>query len=166
MATIALIVAAGENGVIGKDGGMPWHLPADLKHFKATTMGKPIVMGRHTFEAIGRALPGRRSIVVTRRSAIGAEGIETAASLDAALALAGDAPQIMVIGGGELYRAALSQAQRIFLTRVHAKIEGDTFFPDLPANEWREITREERNSDDENVYALSFILLERCEDAM
>ncbi len=159
--TISLVVAAGENGAIGKDGTMPWHLPADLAHFKRITMGKPIVMGRRTFEAIGRALPGRRNIVVSRRRAFSVSGAETATSLEAALALAGDAPEVMVIGGGELYRAALPLAHRIYLTRVHATPGGDAFFPELSGAEWRETAREEYAADEANRHALSFLVLER-----
>ncbi len=161
MPDVSLIVAADENNVIGRGGAMPWHLPADLAHFKRITMGKPIVMGRRTFEAIGRALPGRRSIVVSRSADFAAPGVEHAASLEAALALAGDAEEVMVIGGGELYRAALPLAQRIYLTRVHAKIEGDTFFPELDDSMWKETARENRAADEKNAYALTFMTLER-----
>jgi len=158
---LSLIVAASENNVIGRNGGMPWHLPADLKHFKATTMGKPIIMGRRTFESVGRALPGRRSIVVTRRGRIETAGIETAESLEAALALVADAPEVMVMGGGELYRAVLPAAERIYLTRIHATIEGDTFFPELAPSQWRELSRERRAADDKNPCDMSFIVLDR-----
>lgn len=158
---LSLIVAASENNVIGAAGGMPWHLPADLKHFKATTMGKPIVMGRRTFEAIGRALPGRRSIVVTRNASFSAPGVETAASLEAALELTGEAEEIMVTGGGELYRAALPLAQRIYLTRIHATVEGDTFFPELTPSDWHEVAHEDYAPDEKNAHTLSFITLER-----
>jgi dihydrofolate reductase len=161
MSEIALIVAASENNVIGRKGAMPWRLPADLAHFKRTTMGKQIVMGRRTFEAIGRALPGRRNIVVTRRTNVQADGIQITPSLEGALVLAGDAPEVMIIGGGELYRTALPLAQRIYLTRVQATITGDTVFPELNAEEWREVSREERAADDKNPYALSFLVLER-----
>jgi dihydrofolate reductase len=107
MAQVSLVVAAARNDVIGRAGGMPWRLPADLAHFKRTTMGKPIVMGRRTYDAIGRALPGRKNIVVTRNAAFAGPGIARAKSLEEALSLAGDAEEIMVIGGGELFRAAL-----------------------------------------------------------
>lgn len=160
---VALVAAVAENGVIGRGGRMPWHLPADLAHFKRLTMGKPIVMGRRTFEAIGRALPGRRSIVVSRRAGFAPAGVEVARDLAAALALAGDAGEVMVIGGGELYRAALPRAERIYLTRVHGAFEGDTRFPELAAGEWRECAREERAPDEKNRWALSFVTLERAE---
>lgn len=158
---LSLIVAASENNVIGRAGGMPWRLPADLKHFKRTTMGKPLIMGRRTFETIGRALPGRRNIVVTRRGGIDAEGIETASDLDAALARAGDGPEIMLMGGGTLYRAALERADRIYLTRIHARIEGDTFFPELSERDWRTVSCEKRPADEKNAHDMSFIVLER-----
>ncbi|MGH8224698.1 MAG: type 3 dihydrofolate reductase [Gammaproteobacteria bacterium] len=161
MSVIALVAAVAENGVIGRGGEMPWHLPADLAHFKRITMGKPIVMGRRTFEAIGRALPGRRNIVVSRNADFKASGVERAANLEAALALADDAEEVMVIGGGELYRAALPFAQRIHLTRIQAKIEGDTFFPEFDASEWHETAREERTADEKNAYTLTFLTLER-----
>lgn len=161
MSVIALVAAVAENGVIGREGTMPWHLPADLAHFKRITMGKPIVMGRRTFEAIGRALPGRRNIVVSRNADFKAPGIERAANLEAALALTGDVEEVMVIGGGELYRAALPLAHRIHLTRIQAKIEGDTSFPDFDTSEWHETAREERTADEKNAYALTFLTLER-----
>ncbi len=129
MSEIVLVAAVAENGVIGQGGVMPWHLPADLAHFKRVTWGHPILMGRRTFEAIGRALPGRRNIVLTRDPDFSAPGIETASSLEQALERIGEAAQVMVIGGAELYRIALPLAQRIYLTRIHASPEGDTFFP-------------------------------------
>ena len=135
MSEIVLVAAVAENGVIGRDGALPWHLPADLAHFKRVTWGHPILMGRRTFAVIGRALPGRRNIVLTSNPNFVAPGVETAASLKQALSLAGDVPQIMVIGGAELYRAALPLARRIYLTRVHARIEGDAFFPDFADNQ-------------------------------
>jgi len=165
MGVISLIAAVTDNGVIGRGGGMPWHLPADLAHFKRTTQGKPIVMGRKTFEAIGRPLPGRRNIVVSRRSGFAPAGVETAGSLADALALAGDAEEVMVIGGGELYREALPLARRLYLTRIHAAIEGDTRFPELDPADWRETGREERPADERNDHALSFVTLERRDRA-
>lgn len=161
--TLSLVAAVAENGVIGRGGAMPWHLPADLAHFKRTTMGKPIVMGRHTFEAIGRPLPGRRNIVVSGRPGFAPEGVEVAPDLAAALALTGDAEEVMVIGGGTLYRAALPLARRIYLTRVHGEFEGDTRFPDLAPADWRESAREERRADDRNPWPLSFVTLERMD---
>lgn len=162
MSEIVLVVAVAENGVIGWGGAMPWHLPADLAHFKRVTWGHPIVMGRRTFEAIGRALPGRRNIVLTR-SGFKAPGVETTVSLEQALALTGNASQVMIIGGAELYRTALPLVQRIYLTRIHASPEGDTFFPDLAPTQWREVERKTHPIDKLHPYALSFIELERME---
>lgn len=158
---VTLVVAATDDGVIGKDGGMPWHLPADLAHFKRVTMGHPIVMGRRTFASIGRALPGRLNVVVTRDRAFTADGVAVAHSLDAALAACGDAAEAMVIGGGELYREALPRATRVHLTRIHAAIDGDTHFPALDPATWTETAREERPPDERNAYPLSFLTLER-----
>jgi len=143
---------------------MPWHLPADLAHFKRVTWGHPIVMGRRTFEAIGRPLPGRRNIVLTRNPGFSAPGVETAAGLEQALALVDGASQVMVIGGAELYRAALPLAQRIYLTRVHARPEGDTCFPALDPAEWRQISCKTRPTDGDHRYALSFIELQRVKE--
>jgi dihydrofolate reductase len=140
---------------------MPWHLPADLKHFKALTLGKPVIMGRKTFEAIGRPLPERRNIVVTRDSKFKAATAEVVHSLDEALKLAVDAPEVMVIGGGEIYRAAWPQAQRIYLTRVRADFEADTFFPGVELEEWREVAREDHFENEKNTYDYSFITYER-----
>ena len=159
--SLALIVAVGENNEIGKDGRMPWHLPADLKRFKALTLGKPVIMGRKTFEAIGKPLPQRRNIVVSRRRDFHAPGCEVAGSLPEALVLAAGVPETMLIGGGEIYREALPRAQRIYLTRVHARFEADTFFPALDPAEWRETARENHTADERNTFAYSFITLAR-----
>lgn len=138
--TIALVVAAARNRVIGRQGSMPWHVPGDLKTFRRLTMGRPIVMGRKTFQSIGRALDGRTNIVITRDPAFQAVGVTVAASLDAALALANAAPStdnsIMIIGGGEIYRAALPHADRVYMTEIAAEPEGDTWFPALAPEEW------------------------------
>jgi dihydrofolate reductase len=139
---VSLVVAAAANGVIGRDNALPWHLPADLKHFKATTMGRPIVMGRRTFEAIGRALPGRLNIVVTRQPAYAAPGCAVVGSLDAACTAAGDVEEICIIGGGELYRESLPHAGRLHLTEIHAEFEGDAHFPPVDRTQWREVWRE------------------------
>ena len=158
---LSLVVAVGENHEIGRRGRMPWHLPADLKRFKALTLGKPVIMGRKTFEAIGKPLPERRNIVVTRNPALHIPGCETAASLADALVLAAGVREIMLIGGGELYREALPRAQRIYLTRVRARFDADTFFPVLDPAEWRETARAEHAADARNPFACSFITLER-----
>lgn len=157
---LALIAAVARNGVIGRDNAMPWHLPADLAHFKRTTLGRPVIMGRKTFESIGKPLPGRRNIVVTRNPAWQAPGTESAASLADALARC-DGEDIFVIGGATLYREALPLAARIHLTEIDADIAGDTHFPALSGGDWREISRAHHPKDERNPYDLSFIVLER-----
>jgi dihydrofolate reductase len=157
----SLIVARARNGAIGKDGGMPWHLPADLSHFKRTTMGNPVIMGRRTWESIGRALPGRRNIVVSRTPGFRAAGAEVVASLAEAWRAVADAPESFVIGGAQLYAQALPEADRIYLTQIAGEVEGDTFFPDLPAGQWRETVLGEHPADERNRFALRFLLLER-----
>lgn len=158
---LSLIVAVGKNNEIGKGGKMPWHLPADLRHFKSLTLGKPMIMGRRTFEAIGKPLPGRRNIVVTRNPDLSAPGCKLAASFTDALVLAAGVPETMVIGGAEIYREALPRAQRIYLTRVHARFDADTFFPVLDPAEWRETGREDHAVDERNPFAYSFLVFNR-----
>ena len=161
---LTAVVAATENRVIGRDNGMPWHLPADLQHFKAVTLGKPVLMGRRTFEAIGRPLPGRRNLVLSRDPAFSAPGIETFATLDAALAAAGGVQELMVIGGQAVYELALPRVQRIHLTRLHMQLAGDAYFPELPVTEWQEVSRSERRAADErNACDMSFLVLERIQ---
>ncbi len=159
---LTAVVAATENNVIGLDNGMPWHLPADLQHFKSVTLGKPVLMGRRTFEAIGRPLPGRRNLVLTRDSGFAAAGIEVFGSLDAALAAAGDVPELMVIGGQTVYELALPRVTRVHLTRLHMQVSGDAFFPELPADQWQQVSCSERRAADErNACDMSFVVLER-----
>lgn len=153
-----LIVACSENGVIGRDGQMPWHLPRDLRHFRATTWGGAVLMGRRTHEDIGRALPGRENIVLSRRPLL-LPGVRVAASLEEALRLAGPR-EVFIIGGGELYRQTLARARRLHLTRVHAEVAGDTHFPAL-GPEWREVSAEFHPADEENPLALTFFCYER-----
>jgi dihydrofolate reductase len=157
---ISLIAAVARNGVIGRDGGLPWRIPADLRFFKETTMGKPIVMGRKTLESIGRALPGRQNIVVTRSAGFAADGVTVADSLDAAIAAAGDADEVMVIGGAEIYALAFARAQRLFLTEVDAAPEGDAHFPEFDRAAWREVARADHPADGDTP-AYSFVTLER-----
>ena len=159
--TITLIVAVAENGVIGRGGQLPWRLPADLKHFKAVTMGKPVLMGRRTWESIGRPLPGRRNIVVSRQPGYAAAGAEVFAGLDDALRALGAEAEVMIIGGAEIYRAALAQATRVHLTRVHAAPEGDVFFLPLDAG-WRRVAGERREADAANPQAMTFETWERA----
>lgn len=159
--TLSLIVAVADNGVIGQHNGLPWRLPGDLQRFKALTLGKPMIMGRKTFDSIGKPLPGRASIVITRQANLELPGCTVVDSVPAALVAAGAAPEIMVIGGADIYRQSLPQAQRIYLTRVHATVEGDAVFPALNLTDWREVAREDYPADDRHVYAYSFIVLER-----
>jgi dihydrofolate reductase len=139
---LTLIAAVALNGVIGRDGGMPWHLPEDLKHFKRTTLGHPVVMGRRTWESLGKALPGRRNIVVTRNRAFAAPGADVVDSLEAALARCAGEADVFVIGGGELYKAALPLATAIELTEIQRDFEGDARFPAFDRAKWREVKRE------------------------
>jgi dihydrofolate reductase len=154
------VFAASDNNVIGRDNALPWHLPADFAHFRRVTMGKTILMGRRTLESIGRPLPGRRNLVLSRGD-FAAPGVETVHSIEEALALVAGEPELANIGGAEVLRLALPRTGRIYLTRVHATMDGDTFLPELPATEWREVAREERAADERNAYAMSFITLDR-----
>ncbi|WP_322999943.1 dihydrofolate reductase [Castellaniella sp.] len=138
---IRLVVAYTDNRIIGREGGMPWHLPGDLAHFKRSTLGHPILMGRKTWLSLGRPLPGRRNLVLTRDTAFAAAGAECFASLDAALASCQDAERICVIGGEQIFRLALPLADELIATEIHARIEGDTWFPELPAGQWQETER-------------------------
>lgn len=140
---ISYVVAVSRNGVIGRDGGLPWHISADLKRFKEITMGKPIVMGRKTWDSLPRKpLPGRLNIVITRQKDFAAVGAEVAENAEEALALCADAPEIAVIGGGEIYRMFWPMVDRLYLTEVDLDIEGDTRFPVVQDDEWRETARE------------------------
>ena len=159
---ISLIVAASTNNVIGFQGDLPWRLSSDLKRFKALTMGKPIVMGRKTYESIGRPLPGRQNIVVTRNPDFVAEGCDVVSSVDAAIDAAGDAEEIMIIGGSHIYEAFLPRAGRIYLTRVQAEVEGDAYLPEFNSNEWQETGVEKYNADESNDYDVIFSIFERA----
>ncbi len=158
---ISIIVAASTNNVIGVQGELPWKISDDLKRFKALTMGKPIVMGRLTWESIGRALPGRQNIVITRRPGFSAEGCDVVDSPAAALAVAGDAAEIMIIGGSQIYGLFLSKAERLHVTRVHTEIDGDAFFPTIDENEWELISSESHDASDKNQFAFDFQTYER-----
>jgi len=158
---IAIVVAMAENRVIGCENRLPWHLPADLRHFKQLTLGKPVLMGRRTHESIGRPLPERTNIVVTRDRTYSAPGCIVAHSLESALESAAGCAEVMVIGGTELYRQLLPRADRIYLTLVHAGFEGDAFFPELEAGEWREVERTDYPADEKNCCPYSFLRLER-----
>ena len=159
--SISLIVAASTNNVIGRDGDLPWRLPEDLRRFKRLTIGKPIIMGRATHESIGRALPERQNIVLTSRTDYQARNCDVAASPAAALDLAGDAEEIMVIGGGQIYRAFLPHAQRIYMTRVHETIDGDTFFPELDQAAWQLRESQDLPASEDHPLRSTFEVLER-----
>jgi dihydrofolate reductase len=154
---VTLILARARNGVIGASGGLPWRLPEDLAFFKRTTMGHPIVMGRKTWESIGRPLPGRRSIVVTRDRTFSAIGAEAVHSLDEAVALCSDSDEIFVIGGAQLYAEALPRADRLLLTEIHADFEGDTFMPAAAAEDWAVAGREHHPASETRAYAFDFV---------
>jgi len=165
--SLAIIVAAAENGVIGRNNGLPWHLPQDLRYFKQVTMGKPIVMGRKTFESIGRPLPGRSNIVISRNITFSAAGVRIVATLDEAISLADDiaqtdgAAEVVVIGGAEIYRLAMPRAQRLYLTEVHAIVEGDAMLPPIHWPDWREVSRERHAASAGNPFDYSFVVYER-----
>jgi dihydrofolate reductase len=160
---ISIIVAASTNNVIGANGDLPWRLSADLKHFKAITMGKPIVMGRKTWDSIGRPLPGRQNIVITRQADFVAEGCNVVASTEEAIAATAGADEIMVIGGSQVYSLFLPAAGRLYLTRVHAEIEGDAFFPEIDGSAWRLVGDDSHSSDDRNAFDYSFRTYERAD---
>lgn len=158
---VSLIVAVARNGVIGRNGSLPWRLPEDLAHFKRTTMGSPIIMGRKTWESIGKPLPGRRNIVVSRTPGFAPVGVEVAADLDAAVGLCADAAEVFVIGGAQLYVAALPRAQRLIVTEIDADFEGDTHWPPIDAKLWRETARERQPPTEQRAFALDFVNYER-----
>lgn len=158
---VSIVVAMSSNRVIGEKNETPWHLPSDLKHFKAITMGKPILMGRKTHESIGRPLPGRTNIVLTRDPSYRAIGCRVVHSLEEAKAAAEGASELMVVGGSAIYEALLDDADRIYLTMVHAVFRGDRYFPELKPEEWTEISRDHRLADARNPFDHTFIVLER-----
>lgn len=160
---ISLVVAASENNVIGKDNRLLWHLPNDMKFFKNTTWGMPVIMGRKTFESLGKPLAGRTNIVMTRDKKWTAEDTIVCSGMDEALkAAAGtDAKEVFVIGGGDVYKQVLPQAGRVYLTRVHATFDGDAFFPELPAREWKLLSQLDFTADEKHAYAYSFQVWQR-----
>jgi dihydrofolate reductase len=158
---ITLIVAVADSGVIGRDNALPWHLPDDLKRFKQLTMGKPMIMGRKTFESIGKPLPGRQNIVVTRDTNYRRDGVTVAHDVDTAVRAAGDVPEVMVIGGAELFRRFLPVAGRVHLTRVHADIAGDVHWPELDARKWRKVDSQHHDADERHAWPLSFEMWEK-----
>lgn len=165
-AALELVVAVAENDVIGRGNRLPWHLPADLRHFKSLTLGKPVLMGRKTYQSIGRALPGRLNIVLSRSPDFSPGDCVVVKTLDEARIAASAQASLMVIGGAEIYRQCLPMAARIHLTLVQVRIEGgDTFFEGWRGTEWCESSRESYASDDKNAHAYSFITLERAGSA-
>jgi len=168
---IALIVALARNGVIGKDNRMPWHLPGDLKYFKRVTLNKPVIMGRNTYESIGKPLPQRTNFIVSRNPDYKVAGAVVVPSLEAALQTVADlyhtieAPddsEVMIIGGAQIYAGALPLAQRLYVTEVQAEPQGDTFFPDFDRSAWRELTREAHPATADNPYPYDFVVLEKA----
>ncbi|MCW1719679.1 type 3 dihydrofolate reductase [Pseudoalteromonas sp. A3] len=157
---ISMIAAMANNRVIGLDNKMPWHLPADLQHFKKVTTGKPVVMGRKTFESIGRPLPGRRNIIITRNSQYSAQGIETVSTTEAALELVKAEEEVMIIGGGNIYQQFLPSADRLYLTFIDLEVEGDTQFPDYQAvATWKNVDEQANKPDEKNQYSYKFVTL-------
>ena len=159
---VSLIVAMSDDRVIGRDGGLPWHLPADLRRFKQLTMGHYLLMGRKTYESIGRPLPGRTTVVISRQDDLELpEGVLRARSFAEALELAAGEDEVFVIGGGQIYEQALPHATRLLITRVHARIDGDTHFPRFNPDQWRVVQDERHEPDEKNAYEYSFLTLER-----
>lgn len=155
------IVAMADNGIIGRDNGLPWHLPDDLKRFKAVTMGQALLMGRRTFESIGRPLPGRRNLVLTRNAAWRADGCETVTSPAAAIAMVDNPGGLFVIGGAEVFLACWPMVGRVEMTEVHAAVSGDTLLSGFVRDEWQEIAREEHAADARHAHRFSFVTLVR-----
>lgn len=160
---ISIIVAVADNWVIGKKNSLPWYLPADLKHFKEITMGHHIIMGQKTHESIGRALPGRTNIVLSFDKEYKAEGCTVVNSLDEAISIAENngEKEVFVIGGASVYEQSVDIADKIYITRIHNKFDGDVYFPELDLNKWKEISREEHQPDDKNPYEYEFLVLEK-----
>jgi dihydrofolate reductase len=158
---ISLIVAASTNGIIGAGGALPWHLPDDFRWFRAQTMGKPVAMGRKTWESIGRALPGRQNIVITRDTGYVAPGAEVVHTPESAVQSAGDAPELVVIGGAGIFAAFRSQASRLYLTRVDAVVEGDTHFPAPDPTRWKLLSVKSHEADERHAYPFEFRIYER-----
>jgi dihydrofolate reductase len=158
---LVIVVAASENDVIGRHGRLPWRLPEDMRRFRRLTWGKPVLMGRRTFESIGQPLAGRRNIVISREPALEIPGVEAAATPAEALASVRDVPEVMIIGGGEIYRQLLPRTDRIEMTRVHMTVEGDTFFPKLDPREWQVVWSEHFPVTPERSTAFTFETLER-----
>ncbi|AVF58976.1 dihydrofolate reductase [Vibrio alginolyticus] len=157
---ISMIAAMADNRIIGKDNQMPWHLPADFAWFKRCTMGKPVLMGRKTYESIGRPLPGRLNIVISRDETLKIEGVTTVTSIEQALDVAGDVEEVMIIGGGAIYAACLPMANKLYVTHIEAAIDGDTQFPDW-GDQFKETYSETYQADEKNAYNMRFTVLEK-----
>ena len=162
--TVSIIVAMAENGVIGRDMDLPWHISADLKRFKALTMGHHIVMGRKTFESIGRLLPGRTTVIVTRQSDYQVDGAVIVNSLEAAQAAATDDSELFIIGGGQVYEIALPLADRLHVTRVHMEVDGDTSFPAVDWDQWELVSAERHGADEKNDHDFTFESYQRVQN--
>jgi dihydrofolate reductase len=158
---VSIVVAMDERGAIGHAGGLPWRLPEDLKRFKALTLGKPIVMGRRTWDAIGRPLPGRHNLVVTRHAGLALPGATVVSSLEQAFAAVQGAPEVCIVGGAEIYRLALPYTDVLHVTRVHATVAADTYFPAIEATDWEEVDCERHPADERHEHAYSFVEFRR-----
>jgi dihydrofolate reductase len=162
MTKISLIAAMAKDRVIGKDNDMPWHLPADLQHFKKVTLGKPVIMGRRTFDSIGRPLPGRKNIVISRNQQWSHEGVDVVSSPELALELVSDVEEVMIIGGGNIYQQFLPQADTLYLTFIDLQVDGDTRFPDwLEVADWQQVSHEQPHPDGQNSLAYEFVTLNK-----
>jgi dihydrofolate reductase len=161
--SISLLLAADENNAIGFNNSLPWHLPNDLKYFKNLTWGMPILMGRKTYASIGKPLPGRKNIIITRNKSFKVEGIDVVHSIDEAVSIAkeADIKEIFIIGGAEIFNSVLSNAGRIYLTRIHHKFQGDVFFPHLDAGHWKLVNEKFCEADEKNIYPHTFQVWER-----
>ena len=158
---ISFVVAMGKNRVIGKNNSLPWNMPADMKRFRDLTAGKPMIMGRKTYESIGRPLPNRTNIIITRDKNYNVKGCVIAHSIDEAIKAAGNVPEAMVIGGFQIFKEFFPIANKIYLTIIDNNFEGDTYFPEYTKSEWRETKKEEHKKDKENPYDYTFLVLER-----
>jgi dihydrofolate reductase len=160
---VSLIVAVSKNGVIGRDGDLPWHLPADLSHFKRTTMGHHLIIGRRTWDEVGKPLPGRTMVVVTRNRRFAPEGARVVRSVEQALEVAAGDDEPFIGGGSQIYRICLGRdlVDRIYLTRIHAEVEGDTFFPEFDLDDWELVSEEHHDADEKNEFDHSFLVYER-----
>lgn len=161
---ISIIAAMDRNRLIGNNNQLPWHLPADFAHFKSHTMGKPIIMGRKTYESIGKPLPGRKNIVLSRSPDTQFDGVECVSSFEEAVALVPDAEEVMIIGGSTIYEMLLPQVDRLYFTYVDAEFEGDAWFPEFDQNQWLEKESVTRKADEKNIYNCRFVMLEKKEN--